>query len=62
MKSEQLDIKRRMTKKDFCNSCNSYIDQEDLNRIEFIEANSYDEARDKVNALIGLISEEDRDE
>jgi hypothetical protein len=39
-----------------------YIDQVDLNKTEFVEANSYDEARDKIQELIGLISEEDRDE
>jgi len=32
------------------------IDQEDLNRIEFIKAESLEEAREKINDLIGLIN------
>jgi hypothetical protein len=36
MKSEQLDIKRRMTKKDYCNSCDRYIDQVEDEKGEFV--------------------------
>ena len=36
-----------------------YIDQEDLNKIEFIEADSLEEAEEKVYSLIGILPEEE---